>query len=457
MKDLRILIADDEPDLRKYIIHILESSESVPINFTEVSNGQEALDALETQTFDLILLDVKMPVMDGLEALQRIVDMEVDSFVVMITAHANVRDAVQAIKVGAYDYLEKPLDKNKIVAIFQKALEAKNLVEQISLSFPILESDVESKIIGHSKPMKEVFELIKKISNVDSTILLRGENGTGKDLVAKAIHFNSNRKSEEMIAINCAAIPEGLIESELFGHEKGAFTDANERKIGKFQLANNGTLFLDEIGELKLEVQTKLLRVLQDKTFTPVGSNRQQKSNARIVAATNQNLEKLIEEGRFREDLYFRLNVVPIFIPPLRERQEDIPSLVNYFTSKHAPQPGSAPKWADDALEKLKNYAWPGNIRELENIVQRTLILANGQEITTSDLPTQIIEEKPEISEDLDFEKFKLESEKSFIEKALTANEGKINRTVANANIPKNTLLRKIKKFNIDIKKLTKS
>ncbi len=454
MKPLNILIADDEPDLRKYVMHILEQDSEAKLNFIEAENGEVALHKLSKETFDLILLDVKMPVMDGIEALEKIVEMEINAFVVMITAHANVRDAVHAIKLGAYDYLEKPLDKDKILKIFKKAVEARRLVEQISLSFPILETDVESEIIGHSKPMKEVFDLIKKISNVDSTILLRGENGTGKDLVARAIHFNSNRKSEQMVNVNCAAIPDGLVESELFGHERGAFTDANERKIGKFQLANNGTLFLDEIGELKLEVQAKLLRVLQDKTFTPVGSNRTQKTNARIITATNQNLERLVQEGKFREDLYFRLNVVPIFIPPLRERKEDIPSLLQFFLKKYAVTPEDEKIFSEEARKKLTDYHWPGNIRELENMVQRTLILAPEKAIGLGDLPPQMLKATSVKQEDLDFEKFKIESEKSFIEKALAANDGKINRTVANANIPKNTLLRKIKKFNIDLKNL---
>lgn len=456
MHPLRILIADDEPDLRKYIIHVLENDNQHKMEFVEAENGRIALDLARNENFDLILLDVKMPEMDGLEALTEIVRLELNAFIVMITAHANVRDAVAAIKEGAYDYLEKPLDKDKITEIFNKAVEAKKLVEQISLSFPILETDTESELIGHSKPMKEVFDLIKKISTVDSTILLRGENGTGKDLVARAIHFNSNRKSEEMIAVNCAAIPEGLIESELFGHEKGAFTDANERKIGKFQLANNGTLFLDEIGELKMEVQAKLLRVLQDKTFMPVGSNRVQKTNARIIAATNQNLEKLIEDGLFREDLYFRLNVIPIFIPPLKDRKEDIPSLLKHFIIKHAPLPTAKIEFSEDALKKLTDYDWPGNIRELENVVQRTIILATGSTIGLDDLPREVLNAKRTEPENFDFEQFKHDSEKGFIEKALAANDGKINRTVANANIPKNTLLRKIKKFNIDLKNLPK-
>jgi two-component system response regulator AtoC len=456
MKSINILIADDEPDLRKYLIHVLQDMGTEKLSFSEANNGQEALACLNKESFDLILLDVKMPILDGMQTLKAIIDQEMSGFVVMITAHANIRDAVQAIKLGAYDYLEKPLDKDKIVEIFKKVVEAHRLVEEISLSYPIMESDTESQIIGNSKPMKEVFGLIKKISNVDSTILLRGENGTGKDLVAQAIHYNSNRKSEQMVNVNCAAIPDGLVESELFGHEKGAFTDARERKIGKFQLAHNGTLFLDEIGELKLEVQAKLLRVLQDKSFIPVGSNRTQKTNARIIAATNQNLEKLVEEGQFREDLYFRLNVVPIFIPPLRDRKEDIPYLIQHFIHKHTPVDRKAPQFNVEALQKLKDYHWPGNIRELENVVQRTLILSSSDVIEASELPPQLLREKTEKKEEgLDFEKFKIESEKSFIEKALAANDGKINRTVANANIPKNTLLRKIKKFDIDLKKLT--
>lgn len=455
MIPLKVLIADDEPDLRNYIRHILTIGQKRSIHFVEVENGHQAVQAVHTSNFDLIFLDVKMPVMDGLTALQEIMQLQGDHFVVMITAHGNVRDAVNAIKDGAYDYLEKPLDKEKILQMFDKAVETRQLFEEISLSFPILESDVDSEIIGHSKPMRDVFELIKKISNTDSTILLRGENGTGKELVAKAIHFNSSRKNEEMIAVNCAAIPDGLVESELFGHEKGAFTDASERKIGKFQLANNGTLFLDEIGEIKFEIQAKLLRVLQDKTFTPVGSTRVQKSNARIIAATNQNLERLIEDGLFREDLYFRLNVIPIFIPPLRDRSEDIPSLIQYFLKKYNQENQVNAQFSPAAMEKLKNHLWPGNIRELENVIQRSVILTAGPIIDVTDLPATITHPKKSESESsntaLDFEQFKVESEKAFIERALAANDGKINRTVANANIPKNTLLRKIKKYGIKI------
>lgn len=319
-------------------------------------------------------------------------------------------------------------------------------------SNPILAGN---RVIHKSDLMKQVMRMVDRVAPSNASVLVLGESGTGKELLAHAIHSKSQRRDKPFVAINCGALRETLLESELFGHEKGAFTDANERKIGKFQLANNGTLFLDEIGELKPEVQSKLLRVLQDKSFMPVGSNRVQKTNARIVAATNQNLEKLIEQGQFREDLFFRLNVVPIFIPPLRDRREDIPSLLKYFTDKYSTSKNT--RWTEEAVEKLQQYHWPGNIRELENVVQRMIILSGEGELKANDLPPQILAPKKEEKEQvLNFEKFKFESEKTFIEKALAANDGKINRTVANANIPKNTLLRKIKKFNIDLKNLPK-
>jgi transcriptional regulator with PAS, ATPase and Fis domain len=314
--------------------------------------------------------------------------------------------------------------------------------------------------------MKDVFGLIYKLCKVDTTVLIRGENGTGKELVAKAIHYNSPRKSGTFVAINCGAIPEQLMESELFGHEKGSFTGAFERKIGKFQLANNGTLFLDEIGELKPDMQVKLLRVLQEKKFLPVGSNREIKSNARIIAATNRNLEKMIELGDFREDLFYRLNVMPIFLPPLRDRKDDIPALVQSFikkfTKSHETQIQGI---SSQALDVLKSYRWPGNIRELENTIERAFIMEGSREITVASLPENIqaaVNNSTGVAASsatpatdaqgaLDFELFKEKAEKEFVISALRANKGRINQTVAQANIPKNTLLRKIKKYGIDV------
>lgn len=455
-KAINILIVDDEADLRNSIVSILKHEISEDLQCDQASNGIEAIRQVEAKFYDLILMDVKMPQMDGLEALRQIKEIDPRTFVVIITAHANLRDAVEAIKDGAYDYLEKPVDKNKLLEVYKKSQEAKKLVSDVVASLPIFDDDINTDFVGESDKMREVFNLVYKVSKVDTTVLIRGENGTGKELVARAIHYNSHRKFSEFVAINCGALPEGLIESELFGHEKGAFTGADERKIGKFQLANEGTLFLDEIAELKPETQVKLLRVLQEKKFNPVGSNRELTTSARIIAATNQNLEKYILEGKFREDLFYRLNVMPIFLPPLRERREDIPKLAALFLEQFCKKyDKDAVTIHPQAMAALQAYRWPGNIRELENTLERIMIIGGkGQEITLEAIPDSIKNSQnnqqfTSAQHPLDFEKFKEGSEKEFIINALKANNGKINQTVANANIPKNTLLRKIKKYNL--------
>ncbi|GIL17735.1 MAG: acetoacetate metabolism regulatory protein AtoC [Oligoflexia bacterium] len=464
---LNALIVDDEAELRKSVHSILQSSlTEVDFNITEASNGKEAFEKVKTNDFDLVLMDVKMPEMNGLDALTAIKEHDPSTFVVIMTAHSNLQDAVTAIKEGAYDYVEKPVQPQRLTDIVRKCLEAKDLVSNLALSNPIFDDDVDSEFVGSSTKMREVFSLIYKLCKVDTTVLVRGENGTGKELVARAIHFNSSRKSGSFVAINCGAIPENLMESELFGHEKGAFTGAVERKIGKFQLANNGTLFLDEIGELKPDMQVKLLRVLQEKKFVPVGSNREVKTNARIIAATNRNLEKMIDEGEFREDLFYRLNVMPIFLPPLRERTDDISALIQSFIKKFKSQfPDSQVQGiTEEALTALKAYRWPGNIRELENAIERAFILEAGTQISLTSLPDQVknslsapVAQKISSSTpspNMDFESYKEQTEKEFIISALKANNGRINQTVARANIPKNTLLRKIKKYGINVKEL---
>jgi DNA-binding NtrC family response regulator len=409
-------------------------------------------------------MDVRMPEMGGMEALTKIKEHDPRTFVVLMTAHANLQDAILAIKEGAYDYLEKPVDPKKLVEIVRKTLEASEMVSDLAISNPIFDDDIDSEFVGHSQKMKEVFNLIYKLCKVETTVIIRGENGTGKELVAKAIHYNSARKSGAFVAINCGAIPESLMESEFFGHEKGAFTGATERKIGKFQLANNGTFFLDEIGELKPDMQVKLLRVLQEKLFVPVGSNREIKTTARIIAATNRNLEKMIEEKLFREDLFYRLNVLPIFLPPLRERIDDIPSLVQYVIKKVSKSHSNSniQGISEPTLNILKSYKWPGNIRELENVIERAFFYESSSEITVSSLPEHMralanLATNPSqrsssnTSGNLNYDLFKEQSEKEFIINALKANKGRINQTVAMANIPKNTLLRKIKKYSIDV------
>jgi two-component system, NtrC family, response regulator AtoC len=469
MLNLKTLIVDDELELRKSVVSILKNTNlQVHFDIEEAGNGREALEKVKEKFYDLILMDVRMPEMDGLEALTQIKEHDPRTFVVIMTAHSNLNDAVTAIKEGAYDYLEKPVSPEKLTDIVKKSLEAHEMVSNLTASNPIFDDDIDSEIVGNNSKMKEVFGLIYKLCKVETTVLIRGENGTGKELVAKAIHFNSPRKSGTFVAVNCGAIPENLMESEFFGHEKGAFTGAIERKIGKFQLANNGTLFLDEIGELKPEMQVKLLRALQEKKFTPVGSNREVKTNARIIAATNRNLEKMMETQDFREDLFYRLNVMPIFIPPLRERPDDIPVLATTFLQKFSKEHNKTILSLEpECLELMKKYRWPGNIRELENVIERAFIVESSSIMTTSSLPEQIrsIVVKPtsrvnsgmsaqakDLSGPLDFEIFKEQAEKDFIISALKANKGKINQTVAQANIPKNTLLRKIRKYSINVK-----
>ncbi len=470
--NLKILIVDDESELRKAVISVLKSSlPEFVFEIDEATNGAEAVEKFKANAWDIVLMDVRMPQMDGLEALSLIKQHDPRTFVVLMTAHSNLADAVTAIKDGAYDYLEKPVQPEKLIEIVRRAFEASEMVSRLAISNPIFDDDVESEFVGSSKKMREVFDLIYKLCRVDTNVLIRGENGTGKELVAKAIHYNSPRKKGSFVAINCGAIPETLIESELFGHEKGSFTGANERKIGKFQVANNGTFFLDEIAELNPIMQVSLLRVLQERKFIPVGSNREVKTDARIIAATNQNLEKMIEDGSFREDLFYRLNVMPIFLPPLRDRIDDIPDLSQYFMKKFSKIHGrTLTTISADAIKAMRAYRWPGNIRELENVIERAFIIESGDQINLKSLPENILKASHENSLSqsrvqaqqmlptlnqsgpLDFEIYKEQAEKEFIINALKANHGKINKTVALANIPKNTLLRKIRKYGINVK-----
>ncbi len=462
---VKILIVDDEQTLRDSVkATLLNIFPDNDLSIEEASNGLEAVEKSKAGEFDIVLMDVKMPKMSGLEALEEIKNINPKVTVVIMTAHSNFPDAVQAVKNGAYDYLEKPVDTEKLSLVINQARKARSLIKNLHLNLPIFDDDLETEFVGSSKKMREIFTLIDRLAKVETTVLIRGENGTGKEMVAQAIHFSSSKKSGPFVAINCGAIPENLIESELFGHEKGSFTGAHARKIGKFQLANNGTLFLDEIAELAPNLQVKLLRVLQDKKFTPVGSPREIKTSARIIAATNQNIEKMIETKMFREDLFYRLNVMPIFLPPLKERIDDLEDLAYFFIKKFNIKyenqiKGIAPR----ALAAMKNYNWPGNIRQLENTVERAYIVETSEMITEKSLPELLIQ-KAQIDttagsseSQMDFDKFKEQSEKDFIIQALRQNQGRINKTVAEANIPKNTLLRKIKKYEIDVKQFQES
>jgi two-component system response regulator HydG len=332
----RVLVVDDDKVLQNSVKQALEYHHF----FVETAdNGRDALNRVTAEKFDLVVMDVNMPEMDGIQALEEIKKYDPSMIVLILTAYSNVGDAVKAVKLGAFNYLEKPITSENLVALIKRALKARSLVETSKFSAPTLSLGNDDKFVGESDEMLKVFNVISKLAQVNTPVLIRGESGTGKELVAKAIHHNGPRKDDKFVTINLAAVPDNLIESELFGHEKGAFTGASERKIGKFQFADGGTLFLDEIGDVSPTMQVKLLRVLQEKTFTPIGSNRDIKVDVRVIAASHKPFEKMIKEGEFREDLFYRLNVLPVYLPPLRDRKSDIPFLleyyINYFNSVH--------------------------------------------------------------------------------------------------------------------------
>lgn len=386
---LRILVVDDDAGLRFSVREALSTAHRYEI--VEANDGLEAVEKVRAQRFDLVMLDVDMPRLSGLEALKLIKEHDPSIQVIIMTAYANIDDAVTAVKEGAYNYLSKPIGSADLLAMTERALKAQSLISSIAASAPVL-TEAGRKIIGSSNEMQKVFNIINRLSKVDTPVLIRGASGTGKELVARAVHYNSSRKDGKFVAINCSAIPENLFESELFGHEKGSFTGAHERKIGKFQFAEGGTLFLDELGEMPVTMQVKLLRVLQEKVFTPVGSNREIESNVRVIAATNRPLEQMIQDGKFREDLYYRLNVVPIYLPALAERKNDLENLVNGFIKKFNQAHGKRiTNVAADAMAVFKKYSWPGNIRELENVIEHCFILESSNTLTLSSIPENVL------------------------------------------------------------------
>lgn len=477
----KILVVDDDSTLRLAVTSALGEAN---YQVDQAGDGEEAINKVRAGSYDLILMDVNMPRMNGIEALKQIKGYDPSIIVIMLTAYSNVRDAVEATKEGAYNYLEKPIKAENLVYLIDKALKAHSMVRTMSLSAPVIKLPGGSTFVGQSNEMKKIFNVIDRLSRVETAVLIRGDSGTGKELVASAVHFNGPRKDENFVTVNCSAIPETLIESEFFGHEKGAFTGADSRKIGKFQYADGGTLFLDEIGDISPAMQVKLLRALQEKKFTPVGSNREIEVNVRIIAATNRNLEEMIKKGEFREDLYYRLNVLPIFLPPLRERKDDIELLANHFVDKFNQMHRKRIKAiTPQALQLLKNHTWPGNIRELENVIEHAFVIENGEEITPTSLPESVTgsdafsaiptgspidgltEAGKAAMQDagtvgavgftldlnrLDFQAGKEEFEKQFLISALKAFRGKINQTALHANIPKKTLLRKLEKYGIN-------
>ena len=385
----KLLLIDDEEDVRYSFQRIFDSPE---VEFATASSGEEGLKVIPKFKPDLVLMDVRMGGMNGLETLRRIRATNPKLLVILMTAYGTTQTAIEAMKLGAYDYLLKPFDAVKIKELVANALKAARDMKQVVSYEPMLQSeDYELGIVGRSEVMQQVFKLIGQVAASDATALVTGESGTGKELVARAIYHHSNRNTQPFLAVNCAAIPEQLLESELFGHERGAFTGATLQRIGKFEQCNKGTIFLDEIGDMTPPTQTKILRVLQSGTFERVGGNQPIQADVRVIAATNKPLEAAVAAKQFREDLFYRLNVVRIHIPPLRDRRDDIPLLVKYLLKNISLEQQQQQKTiATSVIKTLEKYHWPGNVRELENIIRRALVVAKGDAILLSDLPPEI-------------------------------------------------------------------
>jgi len=449
---MKVLVIDDEKNIRVSLQSILEDE---GYDVLTAETGEEGLDILGENNIDLVLLDVKLPGMDGIQVLDKIQEDHTDLDVIMISGHSDIRTAVDAVKKGAYDFLEKPLSLPKII------VSARNISEKQRLSqrFQQEKEDLDAKyrIIGESPEMNEVRELINKVAKQESKVLIRGESGTGKELVAYAIHANSIRRRGPFGKFNCAAIPNELVESELFGYEKGAFTGAEQRKLGKLELANEGTLFLDEIGDMNLDAQAKVLRVIQEGKFERVGGNETIDIDVRILAATNKNLEEMIKSGSFREDLFYRLNVIPIELPPLRDRHGDIPILLDYYLEYFAHDLKTAKKqFTDEAIERLETYDFPGNIRELRNLVERLYILSSGDEITKKDVEsnlktsTQTGSQQYSFLETKDFSEVRKEFEVFYLNKQLEKYDWNISEVAEHLGMAQPNLSRKIKQLGIE-------
>jgi two-component system NtrC family response regulator len=452
-----ILIVDDEKNYPMIIGELLQEEGYTSLT---ASSGMEALDILKTDTVDLVLTDVKMPGMSGIQLLERIKQISPDIPVIIMTAYGSVEKAVEAMHKGAYTFILKPFENQALIAHIAKAISVYRIVQENNF----LRDEVSSRysfdnIIGKSKAMQEIYGLIKKVAPSNASFLIEGESGTGKELVAKSIHYNSQRKNYPLIAVNCSAFAETLLESELFGHEKGAFTGAGTLKKGRFEMSDNGTLFLDEIGELPLSLQVKLLRVLQEKTIERVGGTMTIPVDFRLIAATNKNLENEVKKGNFRDDLYYRLNVVKAVIPPLRDRSEDIPLLVKHFIDKYTRGPearGKAFEITPKAVKILCEYPWKGNVRELENVLERCVLLCSDHTITPSDLPLQIRQNRAStldldgIPEDVGLAETLAAVEKRMIQRAMKLSGNVQTKAAQILGIGKSGLNQKLKKFNLD-------
>lgn len=459
MDNYRILIVDDEPQNREFLTEVL-GREGYGID--EASDGKEAVQKLAQNGYHIVLTDLMMPEMDGLELIRYLVKHQSKTISILYTGYGSIKTAVEAMRIGAFDYLTKPFKPDEILLVVKKAVDHLKLKEENTLLKQQLKSQNRIKnMVGTSERMLKVLDLIGKVAVTDSTILILGESGTGKELVAKALHYNSLRSQNPFVPVNCGAIPEELLESELFGHEKGAFTGAFRTRIGRFELAHGGSIFLDEISEMSPNLQVKLLRVIQEREFERVGGIKPIKADVRIIAATNRNLEDEVAQGRFREDLYYRLNVIPVHLPPLRERSEDIPVLIRHFLARFQEQrPSPVKDFNKKTVACLMRYPWPGNVRELENLVERMLVLCDGPEVEISDLPEKILTgtaapfaavpqiELPE--EGIDLSMAVNDFEKSIILQALNKSNWVKNRAAKLLKVNRTTLVEKIKKQRLE-------
>jgi len=449
-----ILIVEDKDSMRKMLTETLTGEghrvDSAP-------NGKSAMELVHNKSYDLVLTDLKMPDMDGLQVLSNVKDVDNDTAVILMTAYGTIEDAVQAMKKGAFDFITKPFDTEHLSVLIGRALENRRLVaENTMLREELLSEHGISNIIGKNESMLEICGLVQKVSKSDAAVLLQGESGTGKELFARAIHSLSPRKDKPYVAINCAAIPRELLENELFGSEKGAFTGAHARKMGKFEIANTGTIFLDEIGDMDVSLQAKLLRVLQQKNFERLGGTKPIDIDVRVIAATNMDLNVLIKEKRFREDLFYRLSVFPLTIPPLRERIDDIPELADYFVQKYCREMSKpAKKLSKDALGLLQKYHWPGNVRELENTIERAVILAEGKNVTPDHLAIRLQRtEEIRLREGAGLKEIgahaQAQAERGAILRILKQVRGNKRKAAKVLQIDYTTLFDKLKKYNID-------
>lgn len=447
-----VLIVDDEKGIRETLSGIMEDE---GYEVLTASSGEEALSIAKDHLPDIVFLDIWMPDMDGLETLSKLKEIDNNIPVIMISGHGNIELAVKALKLGAYDFLEKPLSLEKVLIVAKRALEHKTLEKENI----ILKSHISKKyrLVGNSEEMRILGQQVHTAAQSNSRVLILGESGTGKEIVARLLHEKSQRANGPFVEVNCAAIPQELIESELFGHEKGAFTGATDRKSGKFELADKGTLFLDEIGDMTLQTQAKALRAIETQVFQRVGGSKNIKVDVRIIAATNKDLLEEVKNGKFREDLYFRLNVIPIRIPPLRARREDIPNLINYFIEIFSLENGIKPKdIAPDAVKILQDYDWPGNIRELKNTVERLMIMVPSNTVTRADMDMHGLFRHSQKFNEYDYFSFKTLKEgrdafeKDFISKKLHENNWNVSKTAEAIDVERSNLHKKIKVYDIN-------